>query len=97
MDREYLMPREDVVKLMAEWKGLMGEAEPIDADYRRQRDEREASSALWLHHRAAVPWAAFLRYAQGVMEQYDLCSVRLTDSPEWIRRMIMPPRWSTET
>jgi hypothetical protein len=28
-----------VVRLTAEWEGLMGEAERIDLDYRRRREE----------------------------------------------------------
>jgi ATP-binding cassette subfamily F protein 3 len=39
VNREYMTLREKMAKLMAEWEGLMSEAERIDADYRKRREE----------------------------------------------------------
>ena len=39
VNREYITLREKVARLTAEWEGLMGEAERIDLDYRRRREE----------------------------------------------------------
>jgi ATP-binding cassette subfamily F protein 3 len=39
VNREYMTLREEVARLTAEWEGLMGEAERIDLDYRRRREE----------------------------------------------------------
>jgi len=39
VNREYATLKEQVVKLTAEWDGLIGEAERIEADYRRRREE----------------------------------------------------------
>ncbi len=39
VNREYMTLKEKVVRLTAEWEGLMGEAERIDLDYRRRREE----------------------------------------------------------
>jgi ATP-binding cassette subfamily F protein 3 len=39
VNREYMTLRENVARLTAEWEGLMSEAERIDADYRRRREE----------------------------------------------------------
>ena len=39
MTRAYVVLREQVARLTAEWEGLMGEAERIDADYRKRREE----------------------------------------------------------
>jgi ATP-binding cassette subfamily F protein 3 len=39
VNREYAELKEHVAKLTAEWEGLVGEAERIDADYRRRREE----------------------------------------------------------
>ena len=39
VNREYATLKEKVARLAAEWEGLMGEAERIDADYRRRREE----------------------------------------------------------
>ena len=39
VNREYMTLREKVATLTAEWEGLMGEAERIDLDYRRRREE----------------------------------------------------------
>jgi len=36
------MLKEKVVRLTAEWEGLVGEAERINADYRRRREELAA-------------------------------------------------------
>jgi hypothetical protein len=33
------MLKEEAARLTAEWEGLMGEAEPIDADCRRKLEE----------------------------------------------------------
>jgi len=38
-NREYMKLRERVAKLTAEWEGLVDEAEQIDLDYRRRREE----------------------------------------------------------
>ncbi len=38
-NREYMKLRERVAKLMAEWESLVDEAEQIDLDYRRRREE----------------------------------------------------------
>jgi hypothetical protein len=39
LTRAYVVLREQVARLTAEWEGLMGEAERIDADYRKRREE----------------------------------------------------------
>jgi ATP-binding cassette subfamily F protein 3 len=39
VNREYVTLKEKVVSLTAEWEGLVGEAERIDTDYRRRREE----------------------------------------------------------
>jgi ATP-binding cassette subfamily F protein 3 len=39
VNREYSTLREKVAKLTAEWEGLVGEAEQINLDYRRRREE----------------------------------------------------------
>ncbi len=39
VNREYVTLREKVARLTAEWEGLMGDAERIDLDYRRRREE----------------------------------------------------------
>jgi hypothetical protein len=39
MNREYMTLREKAARLTAEWEGLMGEAEQMDLDYRRRREE----------------------------------------------------------
>ncbi len=39
VNREYMALREQVLRLTAEWEGLVGEAERIDLDYRRRREE----------------------------------------------------------
>jgi ATP-binding cassette subfamily F protein 3 len=39
VNREYVTLKEEVVRLTAEWEGLMGHAERIDLDYRRRREE----------------------------------------------------------
>jgi hypothetical protein len=39
VNREYSALRESVARLTAEWEGLVSEAERIDADYRRRREE----------------------------------------------------------
>ncbi len=39
VNREYVTLREKVARLTAEWEGLTGEAERIDLDYRRTREE----------------------------------------------------------
>ena len=39
VNREYATLKEKVARLAAEWEGLMGEAERIDADYRRRRED----------------------------------------------------------
>jgi ATP-binding cassette subfamily F protein 3 len=39
VNREYVTLREKVATLTAEWEGLMGDAERIDLDYRRRREE----------------------------------------------------------
>ncbi|MFO7772971.1 MAG: ABC transporter C-terminal domain-containing protein, partial [Dehalococcoidia bacterium] len=39
VNREYAALKENVARLTAEWEGLVGEAERIDADYRRRREE----------------------------------------------------------
>ena len=39
VNREYAVLKEKVVSLTAEWEGLVGEAERIDTDYRRRREE----------------------------------------------------------
>jgi predicted nucleic acid-binding Zn-ribbon protein len=36
---EYAALKENVANLTAEWDGLVGEAERIEADYRRRREE----------------------------------------------------------
>jgi ATP-binding cassette subfamily F protein 3 len=38
-NREYMKLRERVARLTAEWEGLVDEAEQIDLDYRRRREE----------------------------------------------------------
>jgi ATP-binding cassette subfamily F protein 3 len=39
VNREYMTLRENVARLTAEWEGLVSEAERIDLDYRRRREE----------------------------------------------------------
>jgi ATP-binding cassette subfamily F protein 3 len=39
VSREYVVLKEKVARLTAEWEGLVGEAERIDLDYRRRRQE----------------------------------------------------------
>jgi ATP-binding cassette subfamily F protein 3 len=39
VNREYATLKENVPRLTAEWESLVGEAERIDADYRRRREE----------------------------------------------------------
>jgi ATP-binding cassette subfamily F protein 3 len=39
VNREYVTLREKVARLTTEWEGLVSEAERIDADYRRRREE----------------------------------------------------------
>jgi ATP-binding cassette subfamily F protein 3 len=39
VNREYAALKEKAVRLTAEWEGLVSEAERIDADYRRRREE----------------------------------------------------------
>jgi hypothetical protein len=39
VNREYATLKEDVARLTIEWDSLVSEAERIDADYRRRRDE----------------------------------------------------------
>jgi hypothetical protein len=39
VNRECMTLREKVARLTAEWERLMGEAEPIDLEYRRRREE----------------------------------------------------------
>jgi len=39
VNREYMMLREKVARLTTEWEGLTGEAERIDLEYRRRREE----------------------------------------------------------
>jgi ATP-binding cassette subfamily F protein 3 len=39
VSREYVVLKEKVARLTAEWEGLVGEAELIDLDYRRRRQE----------------------------------------------------------
>ena len=39
VNREYMTLREKVARLTTEWEGLMGEAERIDLEYRRTREE----------------------------------------------------------
>ena len=39
VNREYTTLKEKVARLTAEWEGLVSEAERIDADYRRKREE----------------------------------------------------------
>jgi ATP-binding cassette subfamily F protein 3 len=39
VNREYVTAKEEVAKLTAEWEGLVAEAERIEADYRRRREE----------------------------------------------------------
>ena len=39
VNREYMMLREKVARLTTEWEGLTGEAERIDLEYRRKREE----------------------------------------------------------
>jgi predicted nuclease with TOPRIM domain len=39
VNREYAELKEKLTKLTAEWEGLTGEAERIDADHRRKREE----------------------------------------------------------
>lgn len=39
VNREYMMLREKVARLTTEWEGLTGEAERIDLEYRRTREE----------------------------------------------------------
>jgi len=39
VNREYVALKEKVVRLTAEWEGLVGEAERIDLDHRKRREE----------------------------------------------------------
>jgi hypothetical protein len=39
VNREYVTLKEKVARLTAEWEGLISEAERIDLDYRRRREE----------------------------------------------------------
>jgi ATP-binding cassette subfamily F protein 3 len=39
VNREYATLKQNVARLTAEWEGLVGEAERIDADYRERREE----------------------------------------------------------
>ena len=39
VNREYVTLKENVVRLTAEWEGLLGEAERIEADYRKRWEE----------------------------------------------------------
>jgi len=39
VNREYKTLKEEVARLTAEWEGLIGDAERIDLDYRRRREE----------------------------------------------------------
>jgi hypothetical protein len=39
VNREYMTLKEKVARLAAEWDGLVSEAERIDTDYRRRREE----------------------------------------------------------
>ena len=39
VNREYITLKENVARLAAEWEGLVSEAEQIDADYRKRREE----------------------------------------------------------
>jgi hypothetical protein len=39
VNREYAALKENVARLTAEWEGLVSEAERIEADYRREREE----------------------------------------------------------
>jgi ATP-binding cassette subfamily F protein 3 len=39
VNREYMTLREKAARLTVEWEGLMGEAEQMDLDYRRRREE----------------------------------------------------------
>ena len=39
VNREYVALKEKVVRLTAEWEGLVGKAERIDLDYRKRREE----------------------------------------------------------
>jgi predicted nuclease with TOPRIM domain len=39
VNREYAELKEKLTKLTAEWESLTGEAERIDADHRRKREE----------------------------------------------------------
>jgi hypothetical protein len=39
VNRECAALKEKVARLTAEWEGLVGEAERIDADYRKRRAE----------------------------------------------------------
>jgi ATP-binding cassette subfamily F protein 3 len=39
VNREYMTLREKVARLTTEWEGLLGEAERIDLEYRRKREE----------------------------------------------------------
>jgi hypothetical protein len=39
VNREYVTLEENVVRLTARWEGLLGEAERIEAEYRKRREE----------------------------------------------------------
>jgi predicted nuclease with TOPRIM domain len=39
VNREYAELKEEMTKLTAEWEGLVSEAERIEADYRRRRED----------------------------------------------------------
>jgi hypothetical protein len=39
VNREYATPKENVARLTTEWERLVAEAERIDADYRKRREE----------------------------------------------------------
>jgi predicted nuclease with TOPRIM domain len=39
VNREYVALKEKVARLTAEWEDLIGEAERIDAEYHRKREE----------------------------------------------------------
>jgi hypothetical protein len=44
VNREFVTLKEEVARLTAEWEGLVGEAERIDADYRKRREELAGGS-----------------------------------------------------
>jgi len=39
VNREYAALKENAARLRAEWEGLVGEAERMEADYRRRRED----------------------------------------------------------